>query len=216
MAVRQYRQAGRGLRLREEMSAYRAAGGRPVEPERLLFWEVFGTLRWGVLCSVRRQFGSADPTVERAMIARRASETEIDLSVSGGLIMQDIPTPAEILAAAAAFCAPRCFPELSGRTCVQHPRRRQRPGDDDPPARTAPAAQAAERASLVAMLGLEGDLPALNAEFSRRLAAGEVDLDTPGVADHLWATTLAKLAVDQPTYWGYRAALAERAPRQEP
>ncbi len=37
-----------------------------------------------------------------------------------------------------------------------------------------------------------------------------MDLETPGLADHLWETTLAKLAVDQPNYWGYRAALAER------
>ncbi len=35
-------------------------------------------------------------------------------------------------------------------------------------------------------------------------------LATPGLAEHLWAVTLAKLAVDQPTYWGYRAALVER------
>ena len=43
-----------------------------------------------------------------------------------------------------------------------------------------------------------------------RIAAGELTLETPGLADHLWRTTLAKLAVDQPTYWGYRAALEER------
>ena len=44
-----------------------------------------------------------------------------------------------------------------------------------------------------------------------RIRAGELTLETPGLADHLWATTLAKLAVDQPNYAGYRAALAERA-----
>ena len=30
------------------------------------------------------------------------------------------------------------------------------------------------------------------------------DLQTPGVAEHLWATTLAKVAIDQPTYASYR------------
>ena len=35
-------------------------------------------------------------------------------------------------------------------------------------------------------------------------------LATPGFTEHLWATTLAKLAVDQPNYSGYKAALAER------
>ncbi len=36
-----------------------------------------------------------------------------------------------------------------------------------------------------------------------------MDLATPGLADHLWTVTLDKLAVDQPTYAAYRAALAE-------
>jgi Domain of unknown function (DUF6285) len=40
--------------------------------------------------------------------------------------------------------------------------------------------------------------------LSRRIAAGEIDLQTPGVAEHLWATTLAKVAIDQPTYASYR------------
>jgi hypothetical protein len=74
----------------------------------------------------------------------------------------------------------------------------------------APQAEAEELARLRALLAAEGDLPTLNAELARRIRAGEVTLETPGLADHLWATTLAKLAVDQPTYSGYRAALAER------
>jgi hypothetical protein len=43
-----------------------------------------------------------------------------------------------------------------------------------------------------------------------RIAAGAVDLNTPGLAEHLWATTLAKLAVDQPTYASYRRELGTR------
>ena len=40
--------------------------------------------------------------------------------------------------------------------------------------------------------------------LSRRIAAGELSLQTPGLAAHLWATTLAKVAIDQPTYASYR------------
>ena len=45
------------------------------------FWEVLSTLRWGLTCAemvgwIRR---GEDASVERCMIARRASETEIDL-----------------------------------------------------------------------------------------------------------------------------------------
>jgi hypothetical protein len=75
----------------------------------------------------------------------------------------------------------------------------------------APKADAEELARLRALVGTDGDLMALNRELARRIRAGQMTLETPGLADHLWATTLAKLAVDQPTYSGYRAALAERA-----
>ena len=75
----------------------------------------------------------------------------------------------------------------------------------------APKAEAEELARLRALLSSDGDLPTLNRALATRIRAGELTLETPGLADHLWATTLAKLAVDQPTYSGYRAALAERA-----
>jgi len=69
-----------GFGLREDLHAgYEAAGGT-IDALRLRFWEVMLTLRWGVVCvqSLRR-FREGDDTVERAMIARRASEAEIDL-----------------------------------------------------------------------------------------------------------------------------------------
>jgi aminoglycoside phosphotransferase (APT) family kinase protein len=56
------------------------AGGASIRIESCKWWEVFGTLRWGVMCAtMTRAFRTTDPTVERAAIARRASETEIDL-----------------------------------------------------------------------------------------------------------------------------------------
>jgi hypothetical protein len=74
----------------------------------------------------------------------------------------------------------------------------------------APKAEAEELARLRALLLIEGDLPTLNRELALRIRAGALTLETPGLAEHLWATTMAKLAVDQPNYSGYRAALAER------
>ena len=78
----------------------------------------------------------------------------------------------------------------------------------------SPAEDAAEHARLTRLLGLDGGLLDLNTELARRIETGEADLTTPGLAEHLWATTLAKLAVDQPNYSGYRAALAERANKE--
>jgi hypothetical protein len=74
----------------------------------------------------------------------------------------------------------------------------------------APPAEAEELARLRALVRIEGDLPTLNRELALRIRAGELTLETPGLTEHLWATTMAKLAVDQPNYSGYRAALAER------
>jgi aminoglycoside phosphotransferase (APT) family kinase protein len=70
-----------GFGAREDLwAAYEAAGGAPVDAERALFWEVFGSLRWGVMCSgMAAAFRTTDPSVERAVIARRTSETEVDL-----------------------------------------------------------------------------------------------------------------------------------------
>ena len=70
-----------GLGSREELFAGYEAAGRRVDPERVKFWEVMGTLRWGVMCCGMMQRFRIGPehSVERAMIGRRSSETEIDL-----------------------------------------------------------------------------------------------------------------------------------------
>jgi hypothetical protein len=129
--------------------------------------------------------------------------------------MQDQPTPSEVLGAVARFLKEVVVAETKGATAFNvrvaanalEMMRRQLD--------LAPGAEARELASLKAILNADGDLAELNAELARRLADGDLDLATPGVADHLWDVTLTKLAVDQPTYWGYRAALAERAPDQK-
>jgi aminoglycoside phosphotransferase (APT) family kinase protein len=70
-----------GFGTREELFAGYEAAGRRVDPARVNFWEVMGTLRWGVMCCgmMQRFRVSPEHSVERAMIGRRASETEIDL-----------------------------------------------------------------------------------------------------------------------------------------
>jgi aminoglycoside phosphotransferase (APT) family kinase protein len=70
-----------GFGEREDLYAgYEAAGGEAVDRARAAWWEVYGTLRWGVMCAgMTATFRGPDPTVERAVIARRASESELDL-----------------------------------------------------------------------------------------------------------------------------------------
>jgi hypothetical protein len=49
----------------------------------------------------------------------------------------------------------------------------------------------------------------LNRALSDKIAKGEVDLQTPGLAEHLWQTTMDKLAVDQPNYASYKRELGK-------
>jgi aminoglycoside phosphotransferase (APT) family kinase protein len=70
-----------GFGTREELFAGYEAAGRRADADRVKFWEVMGTLRWGVMCcGMMQRFRSGpDHSMERAMIGRRSSETEIDL-----------------------------------------------------------------------------------------------------------------------------------------
>jgi hypothetical protein len=125
--------------------------------------------------------------------------------------MQDEPRPAEMLRAICAFlrgpASRESGPHITFqlRVCANAAEIVQRQLE------LAPTEEAEELARLRALLKTDGDLAALNRQLASGIRAGTLTLETPGLADHLWATTLAKLAVDQPTYSGYRAALAERA-----
>jgi aminoglycoside phosphotransferase (APT) family kinase protein len=71
-----------GFGLRQAMyDAYQAAGGI-INERAVRFWEILGTLKWGIMCSammVQAFESGLDRSVERGSIGRRASETEIDL-----------------------------------------------------------------------------------------------------------------------------------------
>ncbi|HVM39517.1 MAG TPA: phosphotransferase family protein [Acidimicrobiia bacterium] len=62
-------------------AAYEAAGGGAVDTERVHYWEVFGTLKWGVMCIVQAftHLHGLHRSVELAAIGRRVAEQEYDL-----------------------------------------------------------------------------------------------------------------------------------------
>ncbi len=65
------------------VDGYQAVAGERIDLDRIRFWEVLGTLKWGLMCL--EMFAASSETgqlsVERAMIGRRASETELDLLI---------------------------------------------------------------------------------------------------------------------------------------
>jgi aminoglycoside phosphotransferase (APT) family kinase protein len=65
----------------ELLDAYAAAGGGRVSDEHLRYWEVFGTLKWGVICEMQcfSHLQGLVRSVELAALGRRIAETEWDL-----------------------------------------------------------------------------------------------------------------------------------------
>jgi len=124
--------------------------------------------------------------------------------------MQDHPTPAEILGAVAAYLKADVTADITPHAVFQARVAANALEIARRDLELSPAADAAELERLEQLLGHGGDLPGLNRALAARIADGSIDLSTPGLARHLWLTTLAKLAVDQPTYSGYRAALADQ------
>jgi hypothetical protein len=125
--------------------------------------------------------------------------------------MQDEPTPTELIKAVADFLRNEITPVIKGHNAFK-----LRVGINALDLVTrqlslADASDAAEAARLKALLGMQGSLLELNRVLSDRIAKGEVDLQTPGLADHLWQTTMDKLAVDQPNYASYKRELENKS-----
>ncbi|WP_409189555.1 DUF6285 domain-containing protein [Bradyrhizobium sp. RDM4] len=121
--------------------------------------------------------------------------------------MQDEPTPGELTKTVADFLRNDITPLISGHQAfklrvainILDLVTRQLTLEEGSDAR--------EVARLRALLGTGGTVAELNRALAERIAKGEVDLAMPGLAEHLWATTMDKLAVDQPNYASYKREL---------
>ena len=141
--------------------------------------------------------------------------------------MQDLPKPEQLLAEVARFLRDEAGPALAGagHAALAYQARvaanmaeiaaRQ--------AQLAAPAEAAEHQRLLALLGgLGGLAPSaavaaaaadastdqlsdLNRRLAEAIADGSLSAQAPGLVEHLWQSTLDKLAVDQPGYDGLRS-----------
>jgi hypothetical protein len=118
--------------------------------------------------------------------------------------MQDQPTPIELTRAVADFLRNDIAPAMTGHAAFKL---RVAINMLDLVARQLALEQgsdAEEAARLAQLLGVKGSLVELNRALAARIADRAVDLATPGLTEHLWQTTLDKLAVDQPNYASYK------------
>ena len=124
--------------------------------------------------------------------------------------MQDEPTPIELTRAVADFLRNAIAPAISGHNAFKL---RVAINALDLVTRQltlVEGSDAAEAVSLKRLLGIDGALIDLNRALAEKIASGEVDLATPGLSEHLWQTTMAKLAVDQPNYGSYKRELERK------
>jgi aminoglycoside phosphotransferase (APT) family kinase protein len=64
----------------EFLAAYAAAGGAPVDPAAARWWEVFGNLKWAIICVMQaRSFVDGNRSIELASLGRRVVEMELEL-----------------------------------------------------------------------------------------------------------------------------------------
>ena len=124
--------------------------------------------------------------------------------------MQDEPTPTELTKAVADFLRNEITPAISGHNAFKL---RVAINALDLVTRQLALEQGgdvAEAARLTQLLDMHGSLADLNRALADRIARGEADLQTPGLSDHLWQTTMDKLAVDQPNYASYKRELESK------
>ncbi|HMT43880.1 MAG TPA: phosphotransferase [Chakrabartia sp.] len=186
--------------LEEYWAAYEAECGVPVDPARFRWWHVYCTLWWGVCCLQMAQIwrSGMDASLERAVIGRRASETEADLLMlleddapeneRGPIAIPDPepvrrsgePSAVEMMEALAAWIEKDVKPKADGRDRFM----------------------ANVALNALGMLKREAEAPVLihDKALSEALLAGEHTIATPGLFTRFKTETLAKLAVDQPKY----------------
>lgn len=187
-------------------AAYQSAGGGAVDLQRFRFWLIYRTTWWALGCL---QMGAiwrsgVDASLERAVIARRTSEQELDLLM---LLESEAPaaeraaplpplanaarpatgetSAAEILRAVADWIATDIRPQATGRDKF--------------------LAAVAGNALGIVRRELEHPVAATDKPLADALLSGGSSLETPGLLGHLRRIALAKLANDVPKY----AALAK-------
>ncbi len=201
---------------------YEKVSGARVDPARVKFWEVFGSFWWSVGClgMAEHYRTGPDKTVERPAIGRRTSECQVDCV---NLLM---PGPVELLkpeAAKSSVDMPR-IDELvtSVRDYLRDDVMRMTQGRTQFLARVAGNSldvvlrelalgekhRAHQTDRLRGLLAEGGDLESLRWSLVRRLRENRIALDRAGLAEYLREAVVNQAAIDQPSYSGFKTALA--------
>jgi aminoglycoside phosphotransferase (APT) family kinase protein len=187
-------------------AAYETECGVAVDPQRFRWWLVYSTFWWGVCCLQMAEIWRTglDSGLERAVIGRRASETEVDLLM---LLEDDAPESERHPVVMPAPVEPRRMGEPS-MTEMLEALADWIATDIKPHAKGRDRFMSAVALNALAMLQREGHGPAAahNKGLADDLLSGQKSLATPGLLSELRRNALAKLAADQPKYSAYEKA----------
>lgn len=122
--------------------------------------------------------------------------------------MHDQPSVAELVQAVKNFIDDTAGPNLSGHAAFHARVASNALSTVLRDLEQRPSAESAERARLIALLNVPEDTStdALNAILSEQIQAGTMTTETEGLLDHLKATTMAQVEIDQPRYSGLKTA----------
>jgi len=220
-----------GLGTREELTAaYERHAEVEVDPEALRWWELAGTLRWGVICVMQafKHLSGAIRSIEHAVIGRRTAEVEWDLlemldpqpaaaptraldpadpGVAPRIRVHDRPTMLELLDAARGALGEDVLPRLEGRAAFQLRVTLRALGMVGRELAHAEE-HAAVHAAALAGLGFADE-----GELAAAIRGGELDERHPEVFAALRAIVRAKLEVANPAYLMERI---DPSPMEEP
>jgi aminoglycoside phosphotransferase (APT) family kinase protein len=216
-----------GLGSRESLlEAYERHSGLRIDLDALRWWELAGTLRWGVICVMQAftHLSGEVASVEHAVIGRRACEVEWDLlelldpggaatragpsaggareSAPGG---HDRPTTVELIEAARGALGGELLPLLEGRAAFQMRVSLRALGIVRRELELA-REHAAVRAAALARVGCEDE-----AALSAAIRDGELDDRRAEVLATLHELVRCKLEVANPGYVGAQ----QNRPREE-
>jgi len=126
--------------------------------------------------------------------------------------MHDQPTAAELVAAVRSFIADHARPALTGHTAFHARVAENALAIVERELLQGAEADTTEQARLIKLLDAPDatHLAELNMQLSEAIRDGKMDETTPGLLDHLRATTIAQVGIDQPRYSGLATAIKTR------
>jgi hypothetical protein len=205
-------------------AGYESVSGTPVDPERVKFWEVFGSFWWatGCLGMAEHYRNGPDKTVERPAIGRRSSECQVDcvnLIIPGPVSLVSpvsdddgaMPRVDELLRSVRDFLHGDVMAQTSGRTNFLA---RVAGNSLDIVLRDAaigPELRRRQHGRLVDLLRADpaSSLADLTWQLVHALRDGSMPLDRPGLVEYLRESVVNQVAIDQPKYSGFVHAAAQ-------